>query len=465
MPVEIILPKFGFTLETSTIVQWLKHDGDTVRAGDPICEVTTDKVNMEVEAPEAGTLYGLKYDEGAEVPVTEVICYLLRPGEAKPEFAAPQPVSQTAAPAPAEPLAPVPPATTPVARRMAEAAKVDLSQLQGSGPSGKIMRRDVESALAAKEPPANDSGKVRATPAARHLAEQVGINLAGVQGTGPNGRIQGNDVRAALQGAQTVRVKVPGHDPHATMQLPRATPIEEVPAHNVPAMASGDVPKVIKLTGMRRTIATRLQKSAQDAPHIFFDAQIDASGIESLRQRVKERKDRLSVTTILVKACTWALQKNPWLNATFSNDEIALWSTMNIGMAVALEEGLVVPVIHHTERLTLKDIQTAVDELAERARTNTLHVNDVIDGTFTISNLGMFGVDRFTAIINPPQVAILAVGRTIQQFVPDSDGKPVLRSTINLTLSADHRVVDGAIAARFLADLRTVLEEPALLAW
>src|SRR4051812_4545928 len=144
MPVEIILPKFGFTLETSTIVQWLKHDGDTVRAGDPICEVTTDKVNMEVEAPEAGTLYGLKYDEGAEVPVTEVICYLLRPGEAKPEFAAPQPKFQTA-----EPLIPAPPATTPVARRVAEAAQVDLSQLQGSGPSGKIMRRDVESALAA----------------------------------------------------------------------------------------------------------------------------------------------------------------------------------------------------------------------------------------------------------------------------------------------------------------------------
>jgi len=157
--------------------------------------------------------------------------------------------------------------------------------------------------------------------------------------------------------------------------------------------------------------------------------------------------------------------RHPWLNCTLEGENIELWPTANIGVAVALDAGLVVPVVHHAERLSMQSIQTSVDDLAARARENTLKVTDMVDGTFTISNLGMFGVDRFTAIINPPQVAILAVGRTQQQFVPDANGQPVLRSFMNVTLSADHRVVDGAHAANFLQDLRGVLEEPALLAW
>jgi pyruvate dehydrogenase E2 component (dihydrolipoamide acetyltransferase) len=216
---------------------------------------------------------------------------------------------------------------------------------------------------------------------------------------------------------------------------------------------------------MRRTIANRLQKSFQSAPHIFFDAQIDTTAVDSLRQRLKARNEKLSVTSLLVKACAWTLMRHSWLNATLDGEQVSLWPTANIGVAVALDAGLIVPVVHHAERLTMRDIQMKVDDLTNRARSNRLHVNDMVDGTFTISNLGMYGVDRFTAIINPPQVAILAVGRAVRQFVPDENDQPVLKSLITVTLSADHRVVDGAQAALFMQDLRMVLEDPALLAW
>jgi pyruvate dehydrogenase E2 component (dihydrolipoamide acetyltransferase) len=435
MPVPIILPKFGFTLETATIVQWLKHDGDAVRSGDPICEVTTDKVNMEVEAPEDGTLFGLLYEAGTEVPVTQVIAYLLRPGEPRPESASGKvpAVTPAAAVSASDPVDSV--AATPIARRVAESQNVDLRQVRGSGPSGRIMRRDVESALT------RPSGKVRATPAARHLAEQIGIALDTITGSGPRGRIQGTDIQAAIADQQTAPQPVP-----ATGQ-------------------ADTLPKIVKLSGIRRTIATRLQHSFQTAPHIFVEVQVDATAIESLRQQWRAHNQKLTVTAVLIKACAWALQRHPWLNATFEDDEISLWPTMNIGMAVALDEGLIVPVVHHAERLTLHEIQTTTEQLTDRARNNTLHVNDVVDGTFTISNLGMYGIDRFTAIINPPQVAILAVGRILKQFVPDDEDRPAVRPIMRLTLSADHRVVDGARAAHFLADLRTVLEEPAPLAW
>ncbi len=448
MPVPIILPKFGFTLETADIVRWLRHEGDAVRAGEPICEVTTDKVNMEVEAPEDGTLWGLLYPEGATVRVTEVIAYLLRPGEPQPVTPPDLPIaareaisSPGVAPSPATPSPATEIAVTPLAQRVAEAAGIDWRQVQGTGPNKRIMRRDVESAVA------QQTDKVRATPAARHLAKQAGIDVHAVSGSGPTGRVQGSDVQAAIAARRD------------SQAVPVATPAIAAPGSALVA------PTIVKLEGMRRTIGARLQQSFQTAPHIYFDAQIDVTAIESLRQKLKQRDEKLSITTILVKACAWTLLRHPWLNATLDGDDVSLWPTANIGVAVALDAGLVVPVVHHAERLTMHEIQTVADELAVRARNNTLHINDVVDGTFTISNLGMYGVDRFTAIINPPQVAILAVGRATRQFVPDESNQPALRSAMTVTLSADHRVVDGAHAAHFLQDLRGVLEEPGMLAW
>ncbi len=435
MPVPIIMPKFGFTLESCEIVQWLVREGDHVRSGDPICEVTTDKVNMEVEATEDGIIHELRYQAGDVVPVTEVICYLLREDEA---------------PSTAN-LEGATPSATPLARRLAEHNDLDLGTVQGSGRNGKIMRRDVEQAL----------GKVRATPAARRLAAEHGIDLTAVQGTGRAGRVQGTDVQAAL-GEQGVRAR---RDAEATLLLAKAPTIRDTQTMPPPTIPHEAERHVVRLEGMRRTIAQRLQKSFQSAPHIFLDASVDMSAVEALRGKLKARGEKLSVTAVLIKACAWALGKNPPLNATLEGEEISYWHMVNIGMAVALKDGLIVPVIHGAEKLTLYAVQQEVDRLADLAREGKLALDQVSGGTFTISNMGMFGVDRFTAIINPPQVAILAVGRTMQQFMPDAEGRPILKPTLTMTLSADHRVVDGAHAAHFLRDLREVLEEPSLLAW
>ncbi|MCE7949289.1 MAG: 2-oxo acid dehydrogenase subunit E2 [Chloroflexi bacterium CFX4] len=435
MPVPIIMPKFGFTLESCEIVQWLVREGDRVRSGDPICEVTTDKVNMEVEATEDGIVQALRYKAGDVVPVTEVICYLLREGET-PTL---------------EASALTPPSATPLARRLAEHSHLDLGMVQGSGRNGKIMRRDVEQAL----------GKVRATPAARRLAAEHSIDLTTVQGTGRAGRVQGTDVQAALS-EQAAR---PAGDAEATLLLAKPPTIRDTQTMPPPSIPHEADRHVVRLEGMRRTIAQRLQKSFQSAPHIFLDAAVDMSAVELLRGKLKAHGEKLSMTAMLIKACAWALGKNPPLNATLEGEEISYWHTANIGMAVALKDGLIVPVIHSAEKLTLYAVQQEVDRLAGLAREGKLTLDQVSGGTFTISNMGMFGVDRFTAIINPPQVAILAVGRTVQQFMPDAEGKPTLKPMLNLTLSADHRVVDGAHAAHFMRDLREVLEEPSLLAW
>jgi pyruvate dehydrogenase E2 component (dihydrolipoamide acetyltransferase) len=445
MATAVILPKFGFTLESSKIVRWLVSEGDRVREGDPLCEVETDKVNMEVEATADGVVAAIQYPAGADVPVTNVICYILKPGESADAVAE---GAAAATPTPAQPVTSaaqkagngVPVNASPLAIRIAEEHGIDLASVRGSGAGGKITRADVEALIAAK-----GEQKIRATPAARRIAAENAVELSAVTGTGPRGRIQGTDVAAAVAQKPAVALAAP----------PIPTPMPE-PQHGN---------RVIKLEGMRRTIAARMQQSFQQAPHTFFEANIDTAGIDALRARLKARNEKLSVTSIIVKACAWTLKRHPYLNATLTGDEITLWSDCNIGVAVALENGLIVPVVQKVDGKSLQTIQTEIDDLAARARSNALRLNDLADGTFTVSNLGMYGIDRFTAIINPPQVAILAVGRAVRQFVPDENGSPVAKSLVSLTLSTDHRVVDGAQAAQFMADLRQVLEDPMLLLW
>jgi pyruvate dehydrogenase E2 component (dihydrolipoamide acetyltransferase) len=448
------MPKFGFTQEDAQIVRWLKQAGAAVEQGDPIAEVTTDKVNMEVEAPAAGILDGLRYAEGDTVRVTEIIAYIRAanetlaaagPQESLPAAGAPPEAGRPAAQGPQGPALERPAAAeaTPVAAKLAADLGVDLSQVAGTGPGGRITRRDVE----AQAPRAAAGGKPRAVPAARRLARELGVDLAAVAGSGPQGRIQSVDVRAAAK-------------PPAAAE-PAAGPRPAV------------IVKTIPLAGMRRTIATRLQKSFQEAPHIFFDAEIDVTAAEALRAAANARqaKDqpKISLTAILAKACAWALGRHPLLNSWLMGDEIQVVGPVNLGMAVALEAadlgggGLIVPVVKDAAGKSLAQLAAEIADLAARARANRLRPDDVADGTFTISNLGMFGVDRFTAILNPPQVGILAVGRARQQFVPDEQGRPVARPILTVTLSADHRVVDGAAAARFLKDLRDGLEQPGLL--
>ena len=441
MAVLVIMPKLEMAQETATVVEWLKQEGEHVEKGEPLLMVETDKVTLEIESPASGILAGVRVEPQQVVPVTEVIAYILQPGEELDELAS-QRVSESA---------------TPVAQRLAASAGVDPSTVQGTGPRGRVTKSDVELVLsraagtALAAPPAAaelPSGKVRATPAARRVARERGVDLSAVTGSGPRGRVQATDVLA--------------------LALTPSTPLRPGPGPS-PEIGRGEV-TVVPLEGMRRTIAERMTASYQTAPHITFTVRVDMSGFEEARARLNARAEatgevRVSATALIVKAVAWALERHPLLNSTLQDDGIRLLPEINVGVAVALEEGLIVPVVRQADRKSVGEIAAEVNDLATRAREGRLTPPDVAGGTFTVSNLGPFGIEQFTAIINPPQAAILAVGATRPEPVVDEEGQVVVRPVMRMTLSADHRIVDGAIAARFLADLREALEAPALLLW
>jgi pyruvate dehydrogenase E2 component (dihydrolipoamide acetyltransferase) len=434
----VIMPKFGFTQETAELVRWIKQTGQAVEQGEPIAEVTTDKINMEVEAPASGILAGLMVKVGELVPVTAVIAYILAPGESFPSGELlPSGEDQSQPPSRLAPEpAPTPSLVTPLAARVAAEQGLDASHIPGSGPGGRVTRRDVETYLAGQ-------GPLRATPAARRVARELGMGLARVPGSGPRGRIQGSDVLAA----------------HAAAAAPAAPALPAAPP-------AGEVKK-IPLAGMRRTIARRMQQSAQEAPHITLQADIQAGALEALCVRANEglkaSQSKVGPTAVIARAVAWALQQHPALNSRLEGEDILLLPGIHLGIAVALEEGLIVPVVRDVPHKGIRQLAAEIAELSERARRGALRPDDVAEGTFTLSNLGMFGVDRFTAIINPPQAAILAIGRISKHVVPDEADQPVVRPLMTVTLSADHRIVDGAVAARFLADLRVGLEHPETL--
>ncbi|MCX8025368.1 MAG: 2-oxo acid dehydrogenase subunit E2 [Thermanaerothrix sp.] len=463
---EVIMPKFGFTQETAEIVRWLKHEGDVVEQGEPIAEVTTDKVNMEVEAPASGILAGVRYREGEVVPVTQVIAYILQPGEALP--GSPVPSVSSVAPSQAVSTAVEQPGesedvrVTPVAARLAEAAGVDLSLVQGSGPGGRITRKDVEAYLASR---VEGEDKVRAVPAARRLARELGVDLKQVVGSGPQGRIQSEDVRRAYVAQAHMKMAVP---PEGVAEGTKPV----APSQTVEALGvQTPIAEVVPLAGMRKVIAQRMQQSAQNAPHIHLEITIDATAAEALRaranQRLKPGQPKISLTAVIARACAWALSQHPrlnaWLMTTSQGEQIIIPAQVNLGIAVAVEEGLIVPVVRDAARKNLLQLAAEINDLVERARHNRLKPEDVVEGTFTISNLGMFGIERFTAIINPPQVAILAVGGLRREVVADEQGQIQVRPVFTVTLCADHRVVDGAVGARFLADLKEALEQPEVM--
>ena len=449
MAKEVILPKFGFTLEESQIVEWLVREGDTVAEGDPLVEVTTDKVNMEVEAPTGGIVAGIRAQAGEMVPVTAVIAYILQPGEPLPTSNLQSPMLRQGSAQVSQssnlPASPPSPSATPVASRMAAANQVDLAQVAGTGSGGKVTRQDV-AAFLARQP--EDNGKLRATPAARRVAREQGVELTAVSGTGPHHRIQQQDVLAYVETQQTLSATPP------ISQSPNL-PISS-PAHRIP------------FTPMRRTIARNLQRSMQEAPHITFQADMDMTALLALLGRVNKRvvaagEKEVTITAVLTKAVAWALKQNPMLNAHLGDDEIWLHDDVHIGIAVALDDGLIVPVVRDVTSKGVGQLNREIREVAGRARSGKLRPDDLGGATFTISNLGMLGIDRFTAIINPPEVGILAVGGTRRLFVPDENDQPVVKPICTMTLSVDHRVVDGAVAARFMADLREVVGFPELM--
>ena len=454
MATDVIMPKVDMDQETGTVAQWLKNEGDEVKQGEIILEIETDKVAIEVESPASGILSGIMVDTGETVPIATTIAYILEPGEALPDIAKPAEPVEVKAPQPAAPIqqtdweVPV----TPVARNMAEATGLDLTAVPGSGRDGKVTKSDVEAALASPQPSGNGKGKVYATPAARRIASEKGLALELIAGSGPDGRVQAGDVLAYAEAA----AKAPAA-PALAVEPPREAEREVIP-----------------LQGKRRTIAERLTASYQSVPHINFTASIDMTRFNEARAQLNKRAEqegsvRTSATALLAKIMAQTLVRHPWLNSSFQEGqgdqgaEIHLFRDVNMGIAVALEDGLIVPVVRDAANKGVAQIAAEVKDLATRARDGQLAPAEVRDGTFTISNLGPFGVEQFTAIINPPQAAILAVGATQPEVVPDADGQVVVRPIMRVTLAADHRVVDGAVAAHFIADLKAALEEPVLL--
>lgn len=423
MATEVIMPKVDMVMDNGTFVEWLKQEGEPVEKGDPLFVVLTDKANIEIEAPASGILAGVTAKPDDVIPVTEVIAYILDPGESLPA-AAPEPAAVKA-----------------------ETAETSVQPEPAAA----------ETAPQVKPP---SDGKVRATPAARRIAAEQGIDLALVQGSGPRGRIHKANVLAFAESQVEAKAETA---PSARVTAPAsgAVPAVDIPLPDLPRK------EVIPLAGPRKIIADRLAYSAFTAPHITLSLQVDMTEATRLRKRVLEliqQKSgrKLSFTAIIARAVAAILPRHPYLNASLSGDEIIVWDGVRLGIATSLEDYLIVPVIPQAEAKSLEQIVSLMGDLVDRARAKRLSPAEMSGSTFTISNLGMFGIESFTAIINPPETAILAVGKIVETPV-GVDGKIKLRPMMNLTLSADHRVVDGAAAAQFLAELKATLENPYLL--
>jgi pyruvate dehydrogenase E2 component (dihydrolipoamide acetyltransferase) len=410
MATEVIVPKVDMVMETGTFVEWLVKEGGQTSKGDPLFVIITEKAAIEVESPADGILAGVTAKPDDVIPVTEVIAYILAPGEELPSKAAPQ----SAAPS--------------------VSAKVEAK---------------VETVAATV--PSVVLDKVRATPVARRMAEELGVELSQIPGRGPNGRIHKADVLAYQ------KPQVPS--------APIATPMP-VSQSAIP-LPDARRKQVIPISGARKIIAERMAQSAFTAPHIHLSLRVDMTETIRLRERVLEplqtqTGQRVSFTAILARAVAVVLPRHPYLNASLADGNIILWDDVHLGIATSVEESLIVPVIREAQGKSLGQIVTALSDLTERARSRRLTSAEMMGSTFTISNLGMYGIESFTAIINPPEAAILAVGKMVDTPVLH-DGQIVFRPMMEITACADHRISDGATVARFLADLKAALENPYLL--
>jgi pyruvate dehydrogenase E2 component (dihydrolipoamide acetyltransferase) len=426
MATEIKLPRLGQGMESGTIVKWLKSEGDRVEKGEPLYELDTDKVTQEVEADASGVLLRISVAEG-EVPVGRTIAVIGEQGEQLP--------AEPAAAASADGGAAV---------ALAESGEEEGSRAPARDDDRRIGAR-TESGPAPVEVSQPDAagGRVKASPLARRIARERAIDLATVAGTGPEGRVVAEDVERAAAGAAPI-------------------PAVAVAARTT-AEPRADVVEVEQLSSMRKTIARRLTEAWQ-APVFQLGVGVDMERAQAVRAKLVElhaEGAKPTLSDLLTKVCAAALMRHRAVNALYKETAVELHATANIGIAVAIPKGLVVPVIRSAERLSVQEIADARAELVDRARNGRLQQADLDGGTFTISNLGMFGIERFVAVLNPPQAAILAVG-SVEDKVVAVDGQPAVRPRMELTLTCDHRAVDGATGAEFLTTVKAFLEEPAL---
>jgi len=397
MATTVIMPKLGLTMKEGTIEKWLKQEGDRVEKGEPLVEIITEKLNFQYESPASGILRKILHPEGKVVPVTTPIAIIAEEGEALPEFEAIQSEVPIEAPMPAA------------------AAQGEIKE-----------HRE----------------RIFASPFARKTAQEKGIDLSLLKGSGPGGRIIQTDVISAVE-----RVQTEGAKPSVPPQKP--------------------ADKLIPLKGIRKIIAQRMTESFRDTPHFYLSVEVDMSAVQDLKERVKDEvekraKVRLTLTDILVKVVARALKEHPIMNSRFEGDQIRLLEEINVGVAIALEDGLIVPVVHRADQKSLAEIATAIRNLTRRARRGKLSLDDVGGGTFTLSNMGMLGIDKINPIINPPECAILGVGRTVEKPVARG-GEVKIKPMAWLSLSSDHRIVDGAAAGLFLNHIQKIIENPDLL--
>ncbi len=453
MATTIVMPQMGYDMQEGTVVRWMKKEGEEVARGEVLAEIETDKATVEYEAFVGGVLRKIVAQEGVAIPVGDLIAVITAPDEplpddlgisppaAQPGGASPTPQATSATSASGEVRA------SPIARRIAREQGIDLATLTGSGPGGRIVEADVLAAAEAKAQEAAAAmapGGVLASPIARRLAREQGIDLAALTGSGPGGRIVEADVLAASEAASVA-------EPEPAQA---ATSSTEEPG--------GDR---VDLSRMRQAIARVTGDSKRDTPHFYVSSYVDMSKAMALRADVNQAvpsESRVSVNDLIVKACAMALQRYPKFNAFFRGDHLQMNPNVNIGIAIALESGLIVPGINGCENKTLVEIAADSRDLISRAHTGTLRNEEYSGTTFSISNLGMFDVDSFTAIIYPPHAAILAVGRVKEQPVV-RDGQVMVSQMMNATLSVDHRVADGAEAAQMLMEVKRLLENPVSL--
>jgi pyruvate dehydrogenase E2 component (dihydrolipoamide acetyltransferase) len=439
MAVKIIMPKQGLQMTEGTIIEWKKQVGDKVKEGETLLEIETDKLNIDIDAPATGTILALTRKEGETVPITETIGIIGDEGEDIAQLLA---ETGTAAPEQPAPSAPVPgesvkeePGTSaapparapgerllisPRARKAASDMQLDPASIAGSGPDGMIIERDIIAASKAKP-------SYAATPVAHKLAAASGQDLQQVSGSGPRGKIYSRDLAAA------------------------------------PAGEAAAEPEKLTMSTMRRTIASRMRTSLDEAAQAVHRIDLDMSEAARVREQFRAAGKKISYNDIILKAVAASVKRHPAVNRQMvSNDTLLQYRDVNVGVAVALEDGLIVPVIRNADRLSLEQIAAESRRLSEAARNGSLQPDDLSQGRLTVSNLGMFGIDSFTAIINRPESSILAVGAVKEQ--PTAvDGAVVIRPMCSISLTYDHRVIDGAPAALFLQTLRSLLEAPYLL--
>ncbi|UWR90805.1 pyruvate dehydrogenase complex dihydrolipoamide acetyltransferase [Phaeobacter inhibens] len=442
MPTEILMPALSPTMEEGTLAKWLVKEGDTVASGDLLAEIETDKATMEFEAVDEGVIGKILIPEGSEgVKVNSPIAVLLEDGESADDIGA------------------TPTAPAAAADEAAPAASEESAPASSQAPA--------QAAAAATPAPAApqsaDGNRIFASPLARRIAADKGLDLAQLNGSGPRGRI----VKADVENAKPQVAAAPAADAPATAAAPAAAVSTGPSTDQVARMYEGRTYEEVKLDGMRKTIAARLTEAKQTVPHFYLrrDIQLDAllKFRGELNKQLEARGVKLSVNDFIIKACALALQAVPDANAVWAGDRVLKMEASDVAVAVAIEGGLFTPVLQNSDTKSLSTLSTEMKDLAKRARDRKLAPHEYQGGSFAISNLGMFGIDNFDAIVNPPHAGILAVGAGVKKPVVGADGELAVATVMSVTMSVDHRVIDGALGAELLNAIKDNLENPMMM--